>query len=190
MKHWIHSLILINNSLFLIKVSWRSSEVAGISEVSEPISRRGASQPARWGSRWGERRGRSSIQTDWPAGVPSLPPDVCGIDDGAADGHHHLPPHLQTSVSDITSCLPPAFYFSDGKTHRTVKFQFYVWIQLMSNICLKDENWSRCAIKPIVSRLLCNKRHLTRWCIQSQDTEEELHLTKHPHLSSGLSSAS
>lgn len=70
------------------------SEVADVSEVSEPLSGCGASQSACRGSQWrGGRRRWRSVQTDGPAGVPGLPPDICGDDDGAADGHHHLPPH-------------------------------------------------------------------------------------------------
>ena len=68
------------------------SEVADISEINEPQSGCGASQPTGHGSRRCERYGWSPVQTYGPAGVQSLPPDVCGDDDGAADGHHHLPP--------------------------------------------------------------------------------------------------
>lgn len=65
------------------------------SEVGEPLSGRWASQPVCRGSQRGERRWRGSVPADGPAAVPSLPPDIRGDDDGAADGHHYLPPHLQ-----------------------------------------------------------------------------------------------
>lgn len=71
------------------------SEVVDVSEVSEPLSGRWASQPVCRGSQRDRRRGRSSVQVDGPAVVPSLPPDICGDDVGAADGHHYLPPHIQ-----------------------------------------------------------------------------------------------
>lgn len=105
---------LIINFLFLVEVNWKSStldsEVAGVCEVSGC----GAAQPVCWGWQWCRR---SSVQTDRPASVPSLPPDISGDDDGAADWHHHFPPHQQWGVSNFTlhhikssSC----FYFCDG----------------------------------------------------------------------------
>lgn len=61
-----------------------------------PLPGRGASQPACGEPRLGQRPERGSDAADGQAGVPSLPPDLHGAADGPADGHHHLPHHLQT----------------------------------------------------------------------------------------------
>lgn len=71
------------------------SEVADISMLIESVSGCGASQPACRGQQPVGRRCWSSVQTDGAAGVSSCSPDVCGDDDGTADGHRRLPPHLR-----------------------------------------------------------------------------------------------
>lgn len=67
------------------------SEVAGIPALAESVVECGAPQPTCQGRHRGRR---SPVQTDRPAGLPSFSPDVCGDDDGAADGDRRLPPHL------------------------------------------------------------------------------------------------
>jgi len=71
------------------------SPVADVSAVRETLSRCGASQPDQCEWHTGERHGQRAVPTDGPASVSSLPPDICDDDDGAADGHSHLPPHVQ-----------------------------------------------------------------------------------------------
>lgn len=79
--------------LFPVKIFCRDTKMApGL----RPLSGRWASQPACGESRHSERPERGSDPADGQAGMPSLPPDIDGAVDAPADGHHHLPHHLQT----------------------------------------------------------------------------------------------
>lgn len=79
--------------LFPVKVFCRYAKMApGL----RPLPGCRASQPACGESRRSERPERGSDPADGQASMPSLPADIYGAVDGPADGHHHLPHHLQT----------------------------------------------------------------------------------------------
>ncbi|MEQ2163606.1 hypothetical protein GOODEAATRI_031957, partial [Goodea atripinnis] len=74
-------------------------QVGHLSEVGEPLSGRGISQPVLRGRRQAvQGYWRCSVPAHRPAGVPGLSPDLCGLDDGPPDRSHHLPAHPEAQL--------------------------------------------------------------------------------------------